>query len=66
MRDRVGEQRLLGFERDVLGRVVDAGGVDLVDLEAQQVDLARAGAVVAAERRELGVERARPSARAAR
>ena len=47
--DRVGEQRLLGFERDVLGGIVEPGGVDLVHLEAEQVDLAGPGAGVAAE-----------------
>ena len=59
MRDRVGEQRLLGFERDVLGRVVEPAARDLLDLVAQQVDLAGPGAGVAAER-----ARARRRARA--
>ena len=36
------------------------GGADLVDLEAEQVDLAGTGACVAAERGELGVERRAP------
>ena len=56
MRDRVGEQRLLGLERDVFVGVVEPGGVDLVDLVAEQVDLARPGPGVATERGELGVE----------
>ena len=60
VRGRVGEQVLLGFERDVLVGIVERGGVDLVDLEAQQVDLAGPGAGVAAERGELVVERRGP------
>ena len=39
VRGGVGEQRLLGFERVVLARIVDLRGVDLVDLEPQQVEL---------------------------
>ena len=61
----VGEELLLGLERRVLVGVVEAGGVDLADLEAQQVELAGPGPVVAAEPGELGVDR-RISARAAR
>ena len=38
----VGEQLLLGLERRVLVGVVDRGGVDLLDLVPQQVDLAGA------------------------
>ena len=60
VRDRVGEQRLLGLERDVLGRVVEPGRGDLLDLVAEQVDLAGPGTCVAAERGELGVERRAP------
>ena len=56
MRQGVGEERFLRFERDVLRRVVEAGGVDLADLEAQQVELASAGPVVASEPGELGVD----------
>ncbi len=56
MRQRVGEQRLLGFERDVFARIVEAGGLDLVDLKAQEVELARTGPVVPAESSELGVD----------
>ena len=56
MRQRVGEERLLRLERDVLRGVVEAGGVYLADLEAQQVELASAGPVVASEPGELGVD----------
>ena len=56
MRQGVGEERFLRFERDVLRRVVEAGGVDLADLEAQQVELASAGPVVASEPGKLGVD----------
>ena len=56
MGDRVGEQRLLGFERDVLGGIVEPGGGDLLHLVAEQVDLPGPGAGVATEGLELGVE----------
>ncbi len=65
MRDRVGEQRLLGLERDVLGGIVERGGRDLLHLVAEQVDLAGTGAGVAAQRGELGVEVAHRGARVA-
>ncbi len=45
----VGEQHLLGLERHFLAGVVELGARDLVHLEAQQVDLARSRARVAAE-----------------
>ena len=48
----VGEQVLRRRERVVLVGVVEPGGVELVDLEAQQVDLARPARAVAAERRQ--------------
>ena len=57
-RDRVGEQRLLRFERDVLGGILEPGGGDLLHLVAEQVDLPGPGAGVPAEGLELGVERA--------
>ena len=44
----------------VLVGVVDAGGVELVDLEPQQIDLAGPGPLVAAERREFGVDLGEP------
>ena len=43
MRGRVGEQRLLALEHRVLVGVLRAGVADLVDLEAQQVELAGPG-----------------------
>ena len=49
MRGRVGEQRLLGVEVLVLVGIVEAGAVELVELERQQVELARTGALVPAE-----------------
>ena len=56
VRQRVGEQRLLGFEGDVLACIVEAGGLDLVDLKAQQVELTCTGPLVAAEPGELGID----------
>ncbi len=53
MRGRVGEERLLGFEGDVLGRVIEPRRVDLGDLEPQQVQLPRPGPFVPTQRREL-------------
>jgi hypothetical protein len=52
----VGEDRLLGFEGDVLARVREPGGLDLVDLEPQQIELAGTRPVVPAERGELGLQ----------
>jgi hypothetical protein len=47
VRHRVGEDVLLGVEALVLVGSVDAGRVELGDLEPQKVDLARPGSVVA-------------------
>ena len=54
--DGVGEGVLVGLEGALLVRVGEVGGGDLVDLEAEQVDLAGALPLVPAERRQLGVE----------
>ena len=66
MRGGVGEQRLLGLERDVLARVVDPRVVDLVDLESQEVDLPGTSALVAAEARRARLRARARLARAAR
>jgi hypothetical protein len=55
--DGVGEQVLLLVEAVVLVGVLEAGVVELVELVAQQVDLAGPGALVAAELGELLLER---------
>ncbi len=49
MGSRVGEQVLFGFERRVLLGIGELGRDDLVDLEAQQVDLACSRACVTTE-----------------
>ena len=59
--DGVGQRVLLGVQRVVLVGIVEAGGVELVDLEAQQVDLPGPRPLVAAERGERG-RRPRPPA----
>ncbi len=56
MRGGVGEEGLLRFEGDVLPRVVDARVGDLVDLEAQQVELPGPRPLVAPQSGELLVE----------
>ena len=56
MRCSVGEQRLLGVECVVFVRVVDAGGIEFVDLEPEQVDLTGPQPFVAAERSERRVD----------
>ena len=53
------------LEHGVLVGVVERGGVELGDLEAEQVDLAGAGPLVAAERGQLGVELGQPGPRGA-
>ena len=53
---RVGEQGLLGLQPLVLVRAADAGRRELVDLEAEQVDLAGPGPRVAPEGGQLGVD----------
>ena len=62
VRGGLGQSFLLGGQRLVLVGVLERGGVDLVELIAQQVGLARSGAVVAAERVELGLQGAPPGA----
>ncbi len=54
--DGIGEYRLLAVEQLVLVGVADARGVELGDLEAEQVDLPRPGPLVAAERGEFGID----------
>ena len=56
--DRVGEHASSASSATSSSGSSSAGGGDLLDLEAQQVDLPGPGAGVAAERGELGVERA--------
>ena len=50
------ERVLDRVERRVLVGIVDGGGVELGELEAGEVDLARPRPLVAAECRQLGVE----------
>ena len=61
--DRIAEQRLLGVEPSVLVGVDDVGPVEFVELVAQQVDLPRPHALVAAERGQFGVDLGEPGAR---
>ena len=56
VRGGTGEEILLGVERAVLVAVRQAGGEELVELEAHQVELPRPGSPVAAEGGDLGVE----------
>jgi hypothetical protein len=53
----VGQQRLLGGEAVVLVGVLDTDFVELGDLEAQEVDLAGPGALVAPKLDQLGIDR---------
>ena len=61
--DRIAEQRLLGVEPRVFVGVGDVGPVELVELVAQQVDLPRPHALVAAQRGEFGVDLGESGAR---
>ena len=59
VRRGVREERLLGFEHCLLVLVVDRRGGDLVHLEAEQIDLARTRAFIAAECSKIGRDRTR-------
>ena len=61
--DGVGQGVLGQLQADLLVGVVDRRGRQLVDLEPQQVDLPGPLALVAAERRQLGVELGQPGPR---
>ena len=56
VRRGVGEQRLLGLQGHVLPRIVHPGGVDLLDLEPQQVELPGPGPLVTPQPGELLTE----------
>ncbi len=61
----IGEHGFLLIERLVLVGIDHRGGVELVDLEAQQIDLACPGALVTPQRRQFGVDLGEAGARGA-
>ena len=62
MGDGVGQHGFLRRQPAIFLIVVDPGGVEFADLESQQVDLAGARLLVAAQHRQLGIEFGQPGA----
>ncbi len=59
----IGQEVLFGGQAFVLGRIVDRRGIELVDLEPEEVDFAGPGPFVASERCQLRFELAAPGLR---